>query len=144
MKARFRTPRFFLCFSVFFLISFPVLAQVGINTTEPKAMLDVESDDSGILIPRVALTAANVEAPVVDAQVSEMIYNTATAGSGANAVSPGFYYWNGTIWVPLTTGSGGGSDDKWNLIGNAGTDPTSNFVGTTDAQPLHFKSNNVT
>ncbi len=104
-------------------------------------MLDVESDDSGILIPRVALTAANVEAPVVDAQVSEMIYNTATAGSGANAVSPGFYYWNGSLWVGLTASAAGG-DDKWNLLGNAGT-TSNNFVGTTDSEPLRFRTNNT-
>ncbi|MFN8395733.1 MAG: hypothetical protein U0176_13935 [Bacteroidia bacterium] len=31
----------------------------------------------------------------------------------------------------------------WNLIGNAGTTPLVNFIGTTDAQPLAFRTNNV-
>jgi len=32
---------------------------------------------------------------------------------------------------------------SWNLLGNAGTAPSTNFVGTTDNQPLVFKVNNV-
>ncbi len=30
----------------------------------------------------------------------------------------------------------------WNLTGNAGTDPTTHFLGTTDTQPLVFRTNN--
>lgn len=40
------------------------------------------------------------------------------------------------------SGGGGGSDpNKWDLAGNSGTDPASNFVGTTDAQDLVLKAN---
>ncbi len=35
----------------------------------------------------------------------------------------------------------GAAGDAWNLTGNAGTLPGVNFVGTTDAQELHFKTN---
>lgn len=38
--------------------------------------------------------------------------------------------------------SGGGGGGGWNLIGNAGT-TSSNFLGTTDAQPLVFKTAGV-
>jgi hypothetical protein len=31
----------------------------------------------------------------------------------------------------------------WRLTGNAGTNPANNFVGTTDAQPLVFRTNNA-
>ncbi len=31
----------------------------------------------------------------------------------------------------------------WNLTGNAGTDPSTDFLGTSDAQPLIFKTNNT-
>ena len=34
-----------------------------------------------------------------------------------------------------------GSADGWSLTGNAGTDPSVNFLGTTDNQPLEFKVN---
>jgi len=32
---------------------------------------------------------------------------------------------------------------SWNLSGNAGTNPSSDFIGTTDAQSVVFKTNNV-
>src|SRR5690554_5589861 len=108
-----------LYFSI--LITSVSFAQVGINTTDPKASLDVESTDSGILIPRVALSATNISAPIVAPDISELIYNTATAGTSPNNVSPGFYYWNGSLWVGLSAGSLPGGDDKWDLSGNGGT-----------------------
>ncbi|HRK26595.1 MAG TPA: tail fiber domain-containing protein [Chitinophagales bacterium] len=37
----------------------------------------------------------------------------------------------------------GGGAFGWSLSGNAGTDPSTHFVGTTDAQPLNFRVNNV-
>jgi hypothetical protein len=42
----------------------------------------------------------------------------------------------------ISIGNGSGAT-KWNLTGNGGTDDTSNFVGTTDAQDLVFKANNA-
>lgn len=47
----------------------------------------------------------------------------------------GSLYWNGT----MIGASGGGG---WSLTGNAGTDPSVNFIGTTDYQPLVFKTEN--
>jgi len=35
------------------------------------------------------------------------------------------------------------SGDSWSLLGNAGTTPATNFIGTTDNQPLEFKVNNT-
>src|SRR6266542_57910 len=32
---------------------------------------------------------------------------------------------------------------SWSLIGNSGTNPTTNFIGTKDAQALVFKTNNL-
>jgi hypothetical protein len=36
----------------------------------------------------------------------------------------------------------GSSQDAWNSTGNAGTTPTTNFIGTTDAKDVVFKTNN--
>ena len=33
--------------------------------------------------------------------------------------------------------------EYWSLTGNEGTDSTENFLGTTDAQPLIFKTNDI-
>lgn len=35
------------------------------------------------------------------------------------------------------------SAQSWNLTGNSGTNPTTNFIGTTDSQSLIFKANNA-
>jgi len=51
--------------------------------------------------------------------------------------TPGFYYYNGTAWKAITQKSSG-----WSLTGNSGADPSTNFLGTTDAQPLVFRVNN--
>ncbi len=76
-------------------------AQVSINSDgsapDDSAMLDVESTDKGMLIPRVALTGTSDVATISSPAVSLMVYNTATAGD----VTPGFYYWNGSAWTNL-------------------------------------------
>ncbi|MEW5675006.1 tail fiber domain-containing protein [Flavobacterium enshiense] len=111
-------------------------AQVGISTTTPQASLDITSTNDGLLIPRISLSATNV-ATVITPTTSEIVYNTNTSAVGPNQVTPGFYYWNGTLWVRLATG---GNTD-WTTTGNAGTAAGTNFIGTTDAQDLRFKTN---
>jgi hypothetical protein len=80
------------------------IGQVGIGTTSPKGILDVDSSIYGIAYPTVALTATNVAAPVVNPlggalAVGTTIYNTNTFTSGSNDVEPGIYSWDGTEWV---------------------------------------------
>lgn len=89
-------------------------AQTGIGTTTPNAAakLDVNSTDKGFLPPRVALTATNAFAPVTGltgatplaTAAGLLIYNTATAGTAPNNVVPGYYYWNGTMWIQIANG----------------------------------------
>lgn len=43
-------------------------------------------------------------------------------------------------WTPASTFTAGGD---WHLLGNAGTNPATNFIGTTDNQPLNFRVNNI-
>ncbi|MCS6818863.1 MAG: hypothetical protein RMJ53_08220, partial [Chitinophagales bacterium] len=82
-----------------------IQGNVGIGTTTPDGKLDIVSTNDGLLIPRVALTAANSSSPLTSPAVSELVYNTATAGTPPNDVTPGFYYWNGTRWVRLQSGN---------------------------------------
>jgi hypothetical protein len=84
-------------------------AQTGIGTTTPNASakLEVASTTQGFLPPRVALTATNVFSPIVgtsSAATGLLVYNTASAGTAPNNVVPGYYYWNGTIWVQISNG----------------------------------------
>ncbi len=73
---------------------------VGINSTgtapNAAAGLDVDFANKGVLIPRVALTGTANLAPLPAHVAGMVVYNTATAGD----VIPGFYYNNGTKWVP--------------------------------------------
>ncbi len=115
---------------------------VGINATgatpNSSAGLDVDFTNKGLLVPRVALTATNVAGPITTPATSLLVYNTATAGAGTTAVSPGYYYWNGTLWVKVSID---GAD--WRTTGNAGTVASTNFIGTTDAVDFVGRTNNV-
>jgi hypothetical protein len=97
-----------LLVSVIILLSFSLAKgqNIGVNATgntpDASAMLDVSSSNSGVLIPRVALTTSASASPITSPATSLMIYNTATAGD----VTPGFYYWDGAAWIRLATGSG--------------------------------------
>jgi len=118
-------------------------AQVGINTTTPRAALEVEATDGGVLIPRVALSSAVDQTTVVNPQggpleVSTLVYNTATAGPPAFPVIPGFYYWNGVRWVPV------GSDGRdWTIFGNFDIDPDVNYIGTQNNVDFRVRTNNA-
>jgi trimeric autotransporter adhesin len=116
-------------------------AQVGINTTTPDAQLDIKSSNQatptntdGILIPKIdAFPLINPTA----AQNSMMVYLTTTSAGKL----PGFYYWDNpsTSWK----GVGANTANAWGLNGNAGTDSTINFIGTTDISSLRFKVQNL-
>jgi hypothetical protein len=75
--------------------------KVGIGTSSPSAsaILDLTSSSQGLLPPRVALTSkSGTSTPVASPQTGLIVYNTASAGTGGDAVTPGYYYYNGTIW----------------------------------------------
>lgn len=122
-----------------FLVFLPGTAQVGINTTTPKASLDIQasnptspSNTEGILIPKVdALPSTNPTA----AQHGVMLFLTTTSGS----YTPGFYYWDSNA----TTWKGIGTDTGWALKGNTGTTASTNFLGTTDDIDLVIKRNST-
>ncbi|WP_167596150.1 hypothetical protein [Leeuwenhoekiella sp. ZYFB001] len=83
-----------------FLIPLISNAQVGIGTTNPAggSLLDIESAEKGILIPRVDIADLSTQAPVTgDLTSSEslLVYNTNTT------TGKGFYYWDGTQWVAV-------------------------------------------
>jgi hypothetical protein len=121
------------------LLSLNATAQnIGINTATPDAssIMDITANNRGLLIPRVALTAVNLAAPVTSPALSLLVFNTNTI-VGANGVKPGYYYWDATKWVGIGTGS------AWDLLGNAGTSAGTNFIGTVDAQDIVFKTNGL-
>ena len=124
-------------FAIVAFTSIAVKAQVGIGTVTPNALLELQAKDSnnptnseGILIPRVK------KFPIVNPEEKHhgllvfLSENTATHQAG-------FYHWSHTkkVWTHVA------QDYGWSLKGNAGTDPTINFIGTTDKKPVIFKIN---
>ncbi|HEY4540626.1 MAG TPA: hypothetical protein VIG94_11550 [Faecalibacter sp.] len=91
------------------VFSYSLNAQVGISesqnfTPQNNAILDVNSENSGVLIPRIALentTSISMLKFSNEAPNSLLVYNTATAGTSPNNVTPGFYYWNGEKWMKI-------------------------------------------
>ncbi|MFK5983203.1 MAG: hypothetical protein QM499_09835 [Flavobacteriaceae bacterium] len=120
-------------FSAFFLIflSTTLFSQVGINTTTPAegAMLDISSTNKGLLLPRIIIDDLSTIDPITgDGTESLLVYNI-------SEITPkGFYYWDSSKWAVI-----GGND--WSLLGNAGTNPATNFIGTTDNVDLVLKTN---
>ncbi|RVU90386.1 hypothetical protein EH230_05435 [Flavobacterium columnare] len=121
--------------------------QVGIGTVTPEGILDLNSNTNGLVPPRVELTASNIQAPVLNPQggaivAGTIVYNTATAGVSPNDVIPGFYYWDGSKWLLLTS-QNTSTPTNWSILGNNNTTPTSNFIGTTNNNDFITKTNNI-
>lgn len=117
---------------------------VGLGTNAPheSAALEVTSsiNNKGLLLPRVALKATNVAAPLSAVTAGMTVYNTATAGVAPNNVTPGQYYHNGVQWVRLAEVSTRASS-VWNLTGNEVL--ATDFIGTTNEMDIIFKRNGI-
>jgi hypothetical protein len=110
-----------------------MISQVGINTVSPQpgSMLDITSIDKGILVPRVDITNLSTIAPITGgAPESLLVYNTNTT------TGKGFHYWDGSVWIPILS-------NDWKSSGNSGTNPSTNFIGTTDNVSLRLRTNNT-
>lgn len=109
--------------------TFPASGSVGIGTTtpDPSAKLDIRSVGKGLLLPH--MTQAQRDAIPSPAK-GLLIYQTDN--------NPGFFYYTGSIWSGLQV-----KGKSWSTTGNQGTNPSTNFLGTTDAQDLVIKTNAV-
>jgi len=102
---------------------------IGTNTPHPTALLELYSTSKGLLIPRMTQAERNA---ISSPATGLLIYQTDN--------TPGFYYWNGTAWIPLLSSSSGGGL-FWSLTGNSITG--TEFLGTTNNQPLVIRTNNT-
>jgi hypothetical protein len=69
-----------------------------------------------------------------ETQVQRRVTGACTTGQVLQSVNQ-----DGTV---VCVQGGGGSGGGWGLTGNSGTTAGTNFVGTTDGQPLVIKVNN--
>jgi trimeric autotransporter adhesin len=92
---------------------------------------------TGSNIAATTITGANIAATTItDSNIANTTITAgklAQSGAAANQV----LQWNGTNWVPANATAG------WGLTGNTGTIAGTNYVGTSDDQPVEFKVNNV-
>jgi hypothetical protein len=120
-----------LFYSMIFLIaviSNKALGQgVGIGTLAPNASakLDITDTARGILIPR--MTAVQRDAIVSPAQ-GLLVYIT----------NDNHFYFFNAGWKKLVA-----ENEGWGLSGNSGINPATQFIGTTDLQPLRFRAANT-
>lgn len=72
---------------------------VSSETTNPSAqgsaVLELQSPDMGLLIPKVEVTDLSVPDPVDNPATGLLIYNT------CEFTNPGFYYWTGKKWTQV-------------------------------------------
>jgi trimeric autotransporter adhesin len=123
--------RLFIICSGFLLLSTICYAQnVAINdnnaNADPSAILDVQSNDKGILVPRMNSGQRQL---IVNPALGLLVFDTSTES---------FWFRDSNEWIELKAGLSSG----WSLSGNKNTNPNTDFIGTTDDKSLIFKINN--
>jgi hypothetical protein len=121
----------------FALSLIPMLSaqNVGINTDgsipHHSAMLDVKSNNKGMLVPRLGITQRDsIERPATGL----LIYQTDSIA--------GFYYFDGEKWVMMGSGVAKILGPSWDTDGNIIPD-SSKFLGSTNNYNLIIKTNNT-
>jgi hypothetical protein len=104
-----------------------LIAQVGIGTTvpHPSAVLDIASSTRGLLPPRLSQLQMMAIPTPADGL---LVYNTTAGELFSFSVVE-------SSWLPINNG--------WRRGGNAITSPATNWLGTTNAQALALRANNI-
>ena len=92
-----------------------------------NAILEMESTNKGMLLPRISLVATTNFAPLSAHVAGMAVYNIATAGD----VTPGYYFNDGTKWVRVI-------DQVANIYTQSGNLSSSRTIGLGSGNTLNF------
>lgn len=95
---------------------------------DANAILDVKSNNKGILIPRMSSAARLAIPPTKGLLVYDSTLNS-------------FWYNTGVEWKSISSGTALSTPGAWLTGGNFGLDSTTAVLGTQDAVPLFFVVN---
>lgn len=105
---------------------------IGTKTPDASAVLELKATNKGFLPPRMTASEKGLlPAP----KAGLLIYQT----DGTK----GLYVYNGTAWEAVAGSGPAAPGGGWSLTGNAGTNPSTSFIGTTDNKPLKFRVSNT-
>jgi hypothetical protein len=105
------------------LLTSTTYSQVGVNVAVPdtSAELEILSTNKGFIIPR--MTQAQRTTAIASPANGLMVFQT--------TAPIGLFYYNVSTWVQLST---------WQITGNTGTNKIVNKLGTTDSNPVIFRT----
>ena len=97
------------------MINSAVFAQVKVSAipsvANPDAILEIESTNKGLLLPRLALVSTLLPTPLTNFVKGMVVYDTVSV----NDITPGMYYSDGTKWVKMNSGTGGSGSTTANV-----------------------------
>ncbi len=131
----------------FTICSIKLQAQVKISNNQsvanPDAMLEIESVNKGLLLPRLALESTTSPAPLGNFVKGMVVYDTVTV----NDITPGLYYSDGIKWIKVNAGTSGGSgmsvQKKLEMVATTGQTVFTTPFAITDANKIFLYRNGV-
>ncbi|WP_435355914.1 hypothetical protein [Emticicia sp. SJ17W-69] len=104
--------------------------KVGSNPTNlaSSAVLEVESTNKGVLLPRIALTSITDQVTIPTPATGLLVYNTGAAG----LTYKGYVFWDGSKWIKLD-----GSEINTNNNSNA------DITSSATVGPLFLSNENI-
>lgn len=111
------------------LVSYSQSVGIGTSTPNPSAQVDITSSTKGLLIPRMSTTAINaIPSPAKGLMVYDSVKNQVVINTGSS-VAPAWQVTAAAV--------------SWGVGGNNGINPSNQFIGNVDNQPLRFRINNI-
>ncbi len=114
------------------------------TVVSPTYSLNFSNSSTGVLtngisntsvsLPQPTLTISGTNSNVISAGSNSITIPHYTAGNGLTLAGTAPNYTLGTVMT--------GTSAPWSTLGNTGTNPGVNFLGTTDAQDLVFRTSN--